>query len=99
MKDPLQPGSTPYELLAIAPDASADRIDAAFKEMLRSGSLQQLQSARRALQDPIERAVVDAFLYPRAAALTPAQLVPPQRANQEAAWRQAFTARFPDATA
>lgn len=99
MKDPLQPGSTPYELLTISQDASAEQIDAAFKDKLRSESLQQLQAARRSLQDPVERAVVDAFLYPRALLASPDQLLPPQRARQEAAWRQAFTARFPDAAA
>jgi hypothetical protein len=101
MKDPLQPGSTPYEVLGVPRGATSEQIDRAFKEKLRTVPIPKLSAARLALQDPVERAAVDAFLYDsadlgRLSVSDPEVLRRPHRSTTERAWRAAFVARFPD---
>jgi hypothetical protein len=104
MKDPLQAEVTPYEILGVPRDASSDVVERGFREgLVQRQSVPKLTAAKRALQDPVERAVVDAFLYepgflsqmlPNPAA-DPAALQA-RREQTGQVWAQTLGLRFPD---
>ena len=105
MKDPLQPGRTPYEILGLPAGAAADEIDRAFRTRLAgSREVQKLTAARRALQDPQERPLIDLFLLSDrvlgtlspSALSDPSALAPPRRWATLRAWDAQLRARFPD---
>ncbi len=105
MKDPLQTEQTPYELLGVGKDAGNADIDQAFRNgLVKRLNVQRLTAARRALQTPAERAMLDLFHYdPRVlSGLTPnplddhSVLEPPRRAATAIAWESRFRAVFPD---
>jgi hypothetical protein len=108
MKDPLQKEQTPYELLGLTREATDRKIDAAFKlGLTRRGNVQKLTVAKRTLQDPVERALLDIFhYYPEVLSrLSPdpqgdgAALESSRRAVTAQAWEQGLKASFPDAGA
>lgn len=108
IKDPLQPEQTAYELLGVDQTIAAADVHGAFARALagRPREAKALNAARSVLQNPAERALLDALLYEPAAAqhLTPspadaAALAPARRQETAAAWTQALRARFPDPVA
>jgi tetratricopeptide (TPR) repeat protein len=104
MKDPLQKEQTPYELLSLTREATDREIDAAFKlGLTRRGNVQKLTAAKRTLQDPVERALLDIFhYYPEALSrLSPNPqgddaLELSRRAVTAQSWEQGLKASFPD---
>src|SRR6185436_4977847 len=104
MKDPLHTEVTPYEILGVPRDASSDAIERGFREgLVQRQNVPRLTAAKRALQDPAERAVVDAFLYepgflsqmlPNPAS-DPAALRA-RRDQTGQVWAQTLGLRFPD---
>jgi hypothetical protein len=108
MKDPLQPGQSPYEVLDVAEGATLAEVDAAFKAgLVKRVNVQKLTTAKRTLQDPLERALVDLFQYYAAAlarlepgsASLPAALLPPARWRTASSWETQMSSRFPDLAA
>lgn len=105
MKDPLQTQPTPYEILGVSPSATASEIDEAFKMgLVKRGNVQKLTGAKRTLERPLDRALLDLFLYDDAvlAKLGPDPLCDPsaldsmQRASTADAWQTQLRKTFPD---
>lgn len=105
MKDPFQTEPTAYEVLGVGPGAGNAEIDAAFKSGLtKGGSVQKLTGAKLALQRPLDRTLIDVFLYdPQTIErLSPNPLAEPgalaseNRAATAASWEQQLRSHFPD---
>jgi tetratricopeptide (TPR) repeat protein len=106
VKDPLQAEQTPYEFLGVGHEATEEEIDEAFQSGFVNGlDHQDLLNSKRVLQDPVERALVDAFHYwpettqclkPDVASNT-AALEGSRRWETAQAWQAQFKAGFPDA--
>src|SRR5579859_7884887 len=102
MKDPLQREQSPYEILGIPETASREAVERAFKSALRHGA-QRATKARFALVNAVERAVIDAFLYPAEslAVLDPSPLDDETALSIErrdatlASWQRQVHATFP----
>jgi tetratricopeptide (TPR) repeat protein len=106
MKDPLQKEINPYEILGVHPEASAGDIDRAFGVAVGRNprQVQQLTRARQILkQQPVERALIDLFLYDSevllklepSPALDTTILEIPQRAATAKAWEGQLRKSFP----
>jgi hypothetical protein len=105
MKDPLQSEATPYEVLGVARGASSDEVDRGFREgLVQRQNVAKLTAARRTLQNPVERGLLDAFLYDP---VFLAQMRPDPSRDTEAlgserrdqtgvAWARILRERFPD---
>jgi hypothetical protein len=105
VKDPGQRDSSPYEVLGVAPGASAEEIDRAFKEgLLKRLNVQKLTAAKQTLAQPEQRAMADLFLYKpevlQRLQPNPLQdasaLLPPRRFRTAEEWESSLKARFPD---
>ena len=105
MKDPLQLQPTPYEILDLGPGCTPADINKAFGAALaKRGNVQKLTMAKRTLERPQERALVDLFLYDEQALaqlrpnplLDPDALQPARRAATAEAWESQCRQKFPD---
>ncbi len=105
LRDPLQAEPSPYETLGVAIDATDREILAAFGEAIKDGkNTHREMRAKRVLQDPVERALVDAFEYRPADLMglvpspleDPSALEPAHRAATARAWEEQLARRFPD---
>ena len=105
MKDPLQSEATPYEVLGVARGASSDEVDRGFREgLVQRQNVAKLTAARRTLQDPVERGLLDAFLYDPVflAQMRPDPSRDPEALGSErrdqtgVAWARILRERFPD---
>ena len=64
MKDPLHEKVTPYEILGVPLFADKKAVEAAFKKGMLSGkNVAELSEARLTLNRPIEKLLIDVFLY------------------------------------
>ena len=90
-------------MLGVGPAASGEEIDRAFRTRLAGHSqVQKLTAARRALQDPRERALVDLFLLDDAVLATvrpdaladPSALAVPARWATLQGWQDTLAVRF-----
>jgi len=103
MRDPLQARSTPYEVLGISGKAGKAEVDAAFKEALKnSRNPKEVTEAWQTLKKPVERGMVDVFLYrkPFVDELTPGlwgsgPFLLEKRGEVFNEWRSIRKSRFP----
>ncbi len=108
MKDPLQPEETPYEILGLSRGASDREVVAAAKTAVAAvasglASLNDVTRARKALQNPAERLVVDMLSYDpqvlqrlRPSPLEDASLLEEARRGATGqAWEAQFRREFP----
>src|SRR3712207_444936 len=105
MKDPLHTEETPYEILGVEQGATPEDIERAFRSgLMRRGNVEKLSTAKRVLQRPADRALVDLFLYDRdaLARVSPSPLHEPscllvsQRGATAQMWTEQLKAYFPD---
>jgi hypothetical protein len=68
LKDPRDDRETPYELLGLAPNATAAEVHSALPRFMRNPrnlpKLGRAQEAVRRLRDPKDRAALDIWFYP-----------------------------------
>ena len=104
MKDPLQTEETPYDILNLEPGASREEINQAFAKGLGKRNIQELTRAKKNLQDPEERFMLD-FLYYNTQVLSrldpnplkdKACLSPENRTATAASWEKLFKTNFSD---
>ena len=101
MRDPLQPNRSPYEVLGLERDATRDQIKAAFTVAMKKDP-QAATDARRLLNDPKKRALIDVFEYDPTIFTrllpTPQQgmLAVLHRATSLRAWEETCRTQFPD---
>jgi tetratricopeptide (TPR) repeat protein len=104
MKDPLQAGETPYEILGLRLEATDKDIELAFRAKIGKVATPKLQSARATLKSAAERSLLDLLHYDAAvlARLSPnpigepSALQGPVRSSTAQAWEQALRRAFPD---
>jgi tetratricopeptide (TPR) repeat protein len=104
VKDPLQADDTPFEVLAVGPDASPAEVEAAFKRALsKGGSSARAMDARRTLHNPAKRELVRIFHYDARVAmqldpspLDAASLAVDSRGSTASAWERTLARSFPD---
>jgi len=64
MKDPLQKKPTPYEILGVGENSDKKAIDDSFKQAIGRGqNIKDVTQARTTLSKPMERSLIDLFLY------------------------------------
>lgn len=108
VKDPLQSDLTAYEVLGIGRKATSSDIQNAFKAKLASkGNVTKLTAAKRLLENPLDRALLDLFHYmpewterlsPNPSTAT-SVLELKWRAQTASAWEQQLRSGFPDIAA
>jgi tetratricopeptide (TPR) repeat protein len=108
VKDPLQSDLTAYEILGIGRNATSSDIQNAFKAKLASkGNVTKLTAAKRLLENPLDRALLDLFHYmpdwtsrlsPNPSTAT-SVLELKWRAQTASAWEQQLRSGFPDIAA
>ncbi len=105
MRDPLQAEPSPYETLGVTSEATDAEILVAFGDKLKDGKdTHREMRAKRMLQDPVERTLVDMLEYRQAdlEGLSPSPLEDPSaldpehRAATARAWEEQLIRRFPD---
>ena len=106
-KDPLHTDQTAYEILGIDRKATSTDIQNAFRVKLGKVNVTKLSAAKRLLDNPLDRALLDLFHYlPEfAEQLSPNPLVSIAvldlnwRAQTATAWEQQLCSAFPDVAA
>lgn len=104
MKDPLQVQPTPYEILGVDRSAGPADIDRAFKAGLEGVNPARITRAKKILERPVDRALVDMFQYdPRVLArlrpdpgTDPACLELSARTGTAEMWERQLRGSFPD---
>jgi len=109
IRDPLQPGESPFELLGLSSVGATDEeIKKAFNRQMRGAAPKRLKALQQArgtlLRNPQERALLGLFLYEPgiAARLEPnpakdaEALAPKQRAETARQWSRQFKEDFPN---
>jgi hypothetical protein len=107
VRDPLQPDRSPFEVLGVAFDATADEVKRAARDAMKRGvDAGELQRSWAELLDPGRRAEATLFEYhpERLATMAPPSSDPavlglPARSATAAAWEEQLKERFPDDSA